>query len=105
MREAQAVAHKLGIAFRVPPQPRIAGAAQVGHHKPSMPHDVEAGRELEVDALLGSVVELARLTDTPTPHIDSLYALVKLLDRTMQDQRGQVRLGHESVERLEARAA
>jgi 2-dehydropantoate 2-reductase len=54
--------------------------------------DVEAGREPEIDALVGSVVELARLTDTPTPHIDTVYALVKLLARTMQAQRGQVRL-------------
>ena len=105
MREAQAVAHRLGIAFRVPLERRIAGAEKVGRHKTSMLQDVEAGREPEVDALLGSVVELARLTDTPTPHIDSLYALVKLLARTMQDQRGHVRLLRESVERLEARAA
>ena len=105
MREAQAVAHKLGIAFRVPLERRIAGAERVGRHKTSMLQDVEAGRELEVDALLGSVVELARLTGTPTPHIDSLYALVKLLARTLQEQRGHVRLGHEGVERLEARAA
>jgi 2-dehydropantoate 2-reductase len=105
MREAQSVAHKLGIAFRVPLERRIAGAEKVGQHKTSMLQDVEAGHELEVDALLGSVVELARLTDTPTPHIDSVYALVKLLARTMQDQRGHVRLLRESVERLEARAA
>ena len=105
MREAQAVAHRLGIAFRVPLERRIAGAEKVGQHKTSMLQDVEAGHELEVDALLGSVVELARLTDTPTPHIDSVYALVKLLARTMQDQRGRVRLLRESVERLEARAA
>jgi 2-dehydropantoate 2-reductase len=104
MREAQAVAHKLGIAFRVPLEKRIAGAEKVGKHKTSMLQDVEAGRELEIDALLGSVVELARLTETATPHIDSVYALVKLLARTMQDQRGHVRL-RESVERVEARAA
>jgi 2-dehydropantoate 2-reductase len=53
---------------------------------------VEAGREPEIDALVGSVVELARLTDTPTPHIDSVHALVKLLAHTMADQRGHVRL-------------
>jgi len=39
----------------------------------------EAGRELEVDALLGSVIELARLTQTPTPHLDAVYALCKRL--------------------------
>ena len=92
MTEAQAVAHKLGIAFRVPLEKRIAGAEKVGKHKTSMLQDVEAGREPEIDALVGSVVELARLTATPTPHIDSVHALVKLLAHTMQDQRGHVRL-------------
>jgi 2-dehydropantoate 2-reductase len=92
MREAQAVAHKLGIEFRVTLEKRIAGAEKVGKHKTSMLQDVEAGRAPEIDALVGAVVELARLTDTPTPHIDTVYSLVKLLARTMQDQRGQVRL-------------
>ncbi|MBT2322266.1 2-dehydropantoate 2-reductase [Variovorax paradoxus] len=92
MREAQAVAHKLGIEFRVSLEKRIAGAEKVGKHKTSMLQDVEAGRAPEIDALVGAVVELARLTDTQTPHIDTVYSLVKLLARTMEDQRGQVRL-------------
>ncbi|HEV8312180.1 MAG TPA: 2-dehydropantoate 2-reductase [Burkholderiaceae bacterium] len=92
MTEAQAVAHKLGIAFRVPLEKRIAGAEKVGKHKTSMLQDVEAGREPEIDALVGSVIELARLTSTPTPHIDSVHALMKLLAHTMQGQRGHVRL-------------
>ena len=104
MGEAQAVAHKLGITFRVPLEKRIAGAEKVGAHKTSMLQDVEAGRELEIDALLGSVAELARLTDTPTPHIDSLYALVKLLARTMQDSQGHVRL-QQPGDRIAAHAA
>jgi 2-dehydropantoate 2-reductase len=104
MSEAQAVAHKLGITFRVPLEKRIAGAEKVGKHKTSMLQDVEAGRELEIDALLGSVVELARLTDTPTPHMDSIYALVKLLARTMQEQGGHVKL-HGAAAQAEARAA
>ena len=92
MREAQAVAHKLGIEFRVSLEKRIAGAEKVGKHKTSMLQDVEAGRDPEIDALVGSVVELGRLTDTPTPHIDTAYALVKLLAKSMQEQRGQVRM-------------
>ena len=92
MREAQDVAHKLGITFRVTLEKRIAGAEKVGKHKTSMLQDVEAGRAPEIDALVGSVVELARLTDTPTPHIDTLYALVKLLARTIHEESGQVRL-------------
>ncbi|KLN52395.1 2-dehydropantoate 2-reductase [Variovorax paradoxus] len=90
MREAQAVAHKLGIEFRVTLDKRIAGAEKVGKHKTSMLQDVEAGRAPEIDALVGAVVELARLTDTPTPHIDTVYSLVKLLARTMEEQRGRV---------------
>ena len=83
MSEAQSVAHKLGITFRVPLERRIAGAEKVGKHKTSMLQDVEAGRPLEIEALLGSVVELARLTQTPTPHIDTVYALSHLLARTL----------------------
>jgi len=92
MQEAQAVAGKLGIEFRVSLDKRIAGAEKVGRHKTSMLQDVEAGRAPEIDALVGSVVELGRLTQTPTPHIDTVYSLMKLLAHTMQEQRGQVRL-------------
>ncbi len=92
MREAQDVAHKLGIEFRVTLEKRIAGAEKVGKHKTSMLQDIEAGRAPEIDALVGTVVELGRLTKTPTPHIDTVYALVKLLAKSMDDQHGQVRL-------------
>jgi 2-dehydropantoate 2-reductase len=92
MIEAQVVANKLGIEFRVPLDKRIAGAEKIGKHKTSMLKDVEAGRALEIDALVGSVIELARLTDTPTPHLDTVFALVKLLGKTIEDDRGQVRL-------------
>ncbi|MGH8137533.1 MAG: 2-dehydropantoate 2-reductase [Steroidobacteraceae bacterium] len=87
MTEAQSVAGKLGITFRVPIEKRIAGAERVGHHKTSMLQDVEAGRALEIDALLGAVVELARLTGTPTPYLDSVYTLTKLLAKTLQEGR------------------
>ncbi|MFS2003109.1 2-dehydropantoate 2-reductase [Duganella sp. CT11-25] len=92
MREAETVANKLGVTFRVTLDKRIAGAEKVGRHKTSMLMDIEAGRGPEIDALVGSVVELGRFTDTATPHIDAVYALVKLLERTMSDERGQVRL-------------
>lgn len=92
MTEAQTVANKLGITFRVSIDKRIAGAEKVGKHKTSMLQDVEAGRAPEIDALVGAVTELARLTDTPTPHIDTVYALVKLLAQTMEQERGQVRM-------------
>ena len=83
MTEAQGVAGQLGVSFRVPLEKRIAGAERVGHHKTSMLQDVEARRTLEIDALLGSVVELAQLTQTPVPHIDAVYALTKLLGETL----------------------
>ena len=92
MREAQAVAHKLGIEFRVTLEKRIAGAEKVGKHKTSMLQDIEAGRAPEIDALVGAVIELARLTETPTPHIDTVYSLVKLLARTMASEGGRVRM-------------
>lgn len=92
MLEAQMVAGKLGIEFRVPLEKRIGGAEKVGKHKTSMLQDVEAGRAPEIDALVGSVAELGRLTQTPTPHINTVYALVRLLAKTMQEESGQVRL-------------
>ena len=67
MREAQAVAEKLGIKFRHTIEKRIEGAEGVGAHKTSMLQDVELGRSLETEALVGSILELAKLTDTPAP--------------------------------------
>lgn len=91
MLEAQAVGHKLGVEFRVPLDKRIAGAEKVGKHKTSMLQDVEAGRDPEIDALVGSVIELAALTQTPTPQICAVYALVKLLSHTMHREQVCVR--------------
>jgi 2-dehydropantoate 2-reductase len=92
MKEAEAVANKLGVTFRVGIDKRIAGAEKVGEHKTSMLQDVEAGRPMEIEALVGSVVELGRLTDTPTPHIDSVYALVSLLAKQLAESRGRLAL-------------
>ena len=92
MREAQEVAGRLGISFRVSLEKRIAGAEKVGRHKTSMLQDIEAGRPPEIDALVGAVIELGQLTRTPTPHISTVYALVRLLARTMENERAQLRL-------------
>jgi 2-dehydropantoate 2-reductase len=89
MREAQAVGEALGVRFRVPIEKRLAGAEAVGAHKTSMLQDVEAGRGIEADALIGSVIELGRIVNVPTPHIETVYALTKLLDEQLQ--RGQSR--------------
>jgi 2-dehydropantoate 2-reductase len=83
MAEAQQIGEKLGITFRHTIEKRIAGAEAVGEHKTSMLQDVEAGRPLEVEALVGAVVELGRLTETPTPHIDAVYACVSFLNRSL----------------------
>jgi 2-dehydropantoate 2-reductase len=88
MAEAEAVARKLGIAFKLGIEQRIAGAEKVGLHKTSMLQDVEAGRPLELEALVGSVVELGRLTGTPTLTIEALYACTSLLAKMMEKQRG-----------------
>jgi 2-dehydropantoate 2-reductase len=90
MREAQAIAEKLGVTFRVPLEKRIEGAAKVGKHKTSTLQDVEAGREVEVNALIGSVIELGTLTATPIPATRAVHAMLKLLVRTMREQRARV---------------
>ena len=82
MREAEETAGKLGITFRRTIERRIEGAENVGAHKTSMLQDVEAGRGLEIEALIGAVIELSRLTQTPSPAIDAVYACVKLLNKT-----------------------
>ena len=92
MGEAKAVAEKLGVAFKITLEQRIAGAEAVGAHKTSMLQDVEAGRTLELQALVGAVVELGRITDTPTPHIGAIYAATSLLARTLQTQQGGLRI-------------
>ena len=93
MEEAKQVGEKLGIKFRISIDKRIAGAESIGEHKTSMLQDVEAGRILEVDALLGSVIELGRLTATPTPHLDAVYACTKLLGQTLSNAKAGLTLG------------
>lgn len=92
MVEAQAVGERLGVRFMVPLEKRIAGGEAVGAHKTSMLQDVESGRTLELDALVAAVIELGRITATPTPTIDAVYAAVSLLQRTLQAQQGRLRI-------------
>ena len=96
MTEAQAIASKLGIEFRVSLERRIAGAEGVGKHKTSMLQDVEAGRALEIDALVGSVIELGRLTQTPTSHIDAVYACASLLANRLRESSGRLAISKKS---------
>ncbi|MDC8771216.1 2-dehydropantoate 2-reductase [Roseateles albus] len=82
MAEAQTLAEKLGVNFKVSIAQRIAGAEAVGAHKTSMLQDLERGRALELEALVGAVLELGRITATPTPHIAAIYAVTALLAQT-----------------------
>jgi 2-dehydropantoate 2-reductase len=91
MTEAQAVAEKLGITFRVPLEKRIEGARKVGKHKTSMLQDVEAGRPIEIDALVGSVVELGELAQVPVPTIKAVFQAAKLLDTTYTTEAVSIR--------------
>ncbi len=86
MIEAQVIAERLGASFRVPMERRIAGAESVGKHKTSMLQDVEAGKPLEIDGMLGVVVELADITGVEVPTLRTVYACASLLNRTIQDE-------------------
>jgi len=90
MTEAQAIGEKLGVEFRISLDKRIAGAEAVGAHKTSMLQDVEHGRALELQALVGSVVELARITQTAAPNIEAIHAVTSLLAHTLAQQRGRL---------------
>ena len=92
MAEAQAVAEKLGVRFKISLDQRIAGAEAVGAHKTSMLQDVEHGRPLEIEALVGAVVELGRITGTPTPMINAIYAATRLLAHSLASQHGRLRI-------------
>jgi 2-dehydropantoate 2-reductase len=92
MEEAQAIANQLGVTFKLGIERRIAGAEKIGAHKTSMLQDVEAGRAIELEALVGSVVELARLTSVETPRIDAAYALTQLLVQTLDESKGRLQI-------------
>jgi 2-dehydropantoate 2-reductase len=83
MLEAQAIAEALGVAFPIDVDRRIAGAGKVGAHRTSMLQDLESGRAMEIEALVGAVEELGRLTGKPTPTISVVLALVRLLADTV----------------------
>ena len=81
MIEAKEIAEKLGVNFPIDVERRIDGGAAVGAHRTSMLQDLEAGRPMEIDAVVGSVQELGRITGTPTPTVDTVLALVALRGR------------------------
>lgn len=82
MLEGQQVAEKLGAHFRVDVERRINGAARVGAHRTSMLQDLEAGKAMEIDALVTAVQEMGRIVGVATPVLDGVLALVQQLART-----------------------
>ena len=83
MLEAQEIAEKLGVKFPIDVERRIDGGSAVGAHRTSMLQDLDQGRPLEIDALVTSVQELGRITETPTPIIDTVLGLIRLRARTV----------------------
>lgn len=92
MREARDVAQALGVSFKIGLEQRLAGAEAVGAHKTSMLQDVEQGRALELQALLGAVVELGEITGVPTPRLQTLLATCSLLQHTLLSQHARLAL-------------
>lgn len=82
MLEAQEIGEKLGVKFPIDVERRIDGGAAVGAHRTSMLQDLDQGRPMEIDALVTSVQELGRITETPTPIIDTVLGLICLRART-----------------------
>jgi 2-dehydropantoate 2-reductase len=82
MEETEAVGAKLGLELPITIDQRIAGAEKVGEHKTSMLQDLEAGRPIELEAIVGAVVELGERLNVPMPHTRAVYACTKLLAHT-----------------------
>ena len=94
MGEGEQVARALGVRFGITLAERIEAARRVGQHRSSMLQDVEAGREPEFEAVVGSVVELGRLTNVSTPTIDGVYALSGLLARSLVERKRSSGIRH-----------
>jgi 2-dehydropantoate 2-reductase len=83
MKEAEAVAQRLGVEVPITREQRLKGAEAVGQHKTSMLQDVEAGRRLEWEAIVGVLVELGNKLDVPMPHTTAVAACTKLLSQNL----------------------
>jgi 2-dehydropantoate 2-reductase len=87
MTEVEGVVTGLGMELPISIDQRIAGAGKVGAHKTSMLQDLEAGRPMEIEAIVGAVVELGERMNVPMPHTRSVYACIKLLERNLTAKR------------------
>jgi 2-dehydropantoate 2-reductase len=82
MSEVETVAHALDVKIPITIEQRLEGAAKVGHHKTSMLQDVELARPLELESIVGAIVELGDKLEIPMPHTRTIYACTKLLAHT-----------------------
>jgi 2-dehydropantoate 2-reductase len=80
MQEAETVAARLGIELPISIDQRMAGAEKVGAHKTSMLQDLEAGRPMELEAVVGAVIEVGERLGVPMPATRAVYACTRLLD-------------------------
>ena len=90
MHEAAAIAAALDVPVPVSVEQRIKGAEAIGEHRTSMLQDRDEGRSMEVAALIGAFVELARLTGVATPAIDAVFALINQLNEQLANERPRV---------------
>lgn len=88
MREAEEVARKLGLELPISIDQRMAGAEKVGEHKTSMLQDLESGRPMELEAVVGAVVELGERLNLPMTHTRTVYACTKLLAQSQASAKG-----------------
>jgi 2-dehydropantoate 2-reductase len=87
MSEVEAVANRLGIELPISADQRIAGAEKAGEHKTSMLQDLELARPMELEPVVGAVVELGDKLGVPMPHTRTVYASTKLLEATLMKMR------------------
>jgi 2-dehydropantoate 2-reductase len=89
MQEVEAVSHRLGMELPISIDQRIAGAEKVGEHKTSMLQDLEAGRPMELEALVGAVVELGERVGLPMTYTRTVYNCTKLLAQSVVTRQSQ----------------
>ena len=94
MTECREVACRLGVEIRLSNERRIDGAEKVGRHKTSMLQDIEAGKALELEGLIGAVIEMAQLTGVEVTNIKTVYTLVQLLDHVVQTFELKIKAEH-----------
>jgi 2-dehydropantoate 2-reductase len=88
MTEVEAVANRLGVDLPISIDQRIAGAEKVGEHKTSMLQDLEAGRPMELDPVVGAVLEIAERLEIYMPYTRTVYACAKLLEAALSARKG-----------------